>query len=224
MWDTRKKSLKALKTTLKDEASLIYEGFEIIEKVAQELSNISDSSGFSRVCSLVLIKGRNLCQGIFSMTLEGLAQESGALLRPTIECFELLEYFYQNPKRVEKALKKKLPSAGKIAKKIRGKLKDLRDYLNSHASHLSIAPESMVHLINWKEGSFKIKQIYSEKVLRTNLSMLFCFLTFLCIPAANCLDRYNSLSDTLINQINIWRKKGLKIIKPTLVIKEDIKN
>jgi len=224
MWNTtREESLKALNTTLKDEGDLIYEGFEIIEEIAQKLSGISDSSSFSRVCGLVLIKGRNLCQGLFGLALEGLAQESGALLRPTIECFELLEYFYQDPKRIEKALKGKLPSAGEIAQKIKGKFKDLRNHLNVHASHLSIAPESMVHLINWNEGSFKIKQVYSESVLKTNLSTLFCFLFFLCTSAAKCLDECNLLSDTIVHRINKWRQKGLQIVKPTLVSKENIK-
>jgi len=70
MWNTtREESLKALNTTLKDEGDLIYEGFEIIEEIAQKLSGISDSSSFSRVCGLVLIKGRNLCQGLFGLAL-----------------------------------------------------------------------------------------------------------------------------------------------------------
>ena len=120
MWNTRKQSLKALDTTLKEEANLIYEGFEIIDKVSQKLSCTSDSSGYSKVCGLVLIKGRNLCQGIFSLELEGLAQESGALLRPTIECIKLPEYFNQGPKRIKKAINGKLPSAGKIAEEIKG--------------------------------------------------------------------------------------------------------
>ena len=217
MWSTREESLKALNTTLKAEADLIYEGFKIIEKISQKLSSISDSTGYSRVCGLVLIKGRNLCQGMFSLSLEGLAQESGALLRPTIECFELLEYFNQEPNRIEKIFKGKLPTAGEISKEIKGKFKDLRGYLNAHASHLSIGKESMVHLINWSEGSFKTKQTYSEKVLKINLSMLFCFLIFLCNSAANCLNKYNSLSEKLFNQINCWREKGQKIVEPTLV-------
>jgi len=54
-----------------------------------------------------------------------------------------------------------LPTAGEISKEINGKFKDLRDYLNAHASHLSFGEESMVHMINWKEGSIKTRQIYS---------------------------------------------------------------
>jgi hypothetical protein len=222
MWNTREESLKALNKILKKEAGIIYEGFEIIEKISQKLGSLSDSSSYLRVCGLVLIKGRNLCQGIFSLSLEGLAQECGALLRPTIECIELLEYFFQDPKRVGKALNGKLPCAGKIAKEIKGKFKGLRDYLNVHASHLSIGVESMAHLINWNKGSFKTKQIYSEKVLKTNLSTLFCFLALLCISAVNCLSKCNSISDKLYDQINCWREKGLKIVKPTLSSSEKI--
>ena len=211
MWNTRKQSLKALNTTLKEEADLIYEGFEIIDKVSQKLSCTSNISGYSRVCGLVLIKGRNLCQGIFSLALEGLAQESGALLRPTIECIELLEYFYQDPKRIKKAVNDELPSAGKIAKEIKGIHKELRKYLNSYASHLSIGMESMAHLVNWNEGTLRIKQIYSEKVLKKNLLMLFCFMIFLSNSTVKCIDKNDPSSEILFNQVYNWQKNGKKI-------------
>jgi hypothetical protein len=211
MWNTRKKSIEALHTTLKKERDLIYEGFKISDKVANELNKASKDPRFARICGLVLVKGRYLCQGILDLMLDGLAQEAGALLRLVIECFELLEYFYQKPERIEEAIEGKLPSAGEIAKKIHGKYKDLREHLNIHASHLSISSDSMTHLIDWKKDKIKIKQPYSKKVLKKNLSTLFCFLFFLSETAAKCLDKCNSCPNTIIQKVNNWREKGKKI-------------
>lgn len=207
MWETREKSLEALKTTLKYEAYLIYKGFEIVEKISQELSNNSDSVSFCRICNLVLIKGRNLCQAIFSLTLEGLAQESSMLLRLLIEITELLEYFYQEPSRIEEAINETLPSAGKVAQKIKGDFKSLRDYLNTHSAHVSMSSYSMSHLIDWKTGTLKIRQNFSEKVLKKNLIMLCCFLFFLNNSAYKCLNIFNSVPNDLVIQWDPWIKK-----------------
>ena len=216
MWKTRGKSIKALRITLKFEANLIYEGFEIIEKISQGFSNISDSVSFCRICNLVLIKGRNLCQAIFSLTLEGLAQESSMLLRLLIEVTELLEYFYQKPSRTEEAINETLPSAGVIAKKIRGDFKGLRGFLNNHSAHVSISAPSMSHLINWNTGTIKIRQNFSEKVLKTNLTMLCCFLVFLNNSAYKCLSSSSPVSNDLTIQLDTWIKKGQKLRDPFL--------
>jgi len=207
MWEAREKSLEALRTTLKYEADLIYGGFEIVEKISQEFSNNSDSVSFCRICNLTLIKGLNLCQSIFSLTLEGLAQESSMLLRLLIEITELLEYFYQEPSRIEEAINETLPSAGKISQKIKGNLKSLRDYLNTHSAHVSMSSYSMSHLINWKTGTLKIKQNFSEKVLKKNLIMLSCFLFFLNNSAYKCLNIFNSVPNDLVIQWGTWIKK-----------------
>jgi hypothetical protein len=139
MWETREKSLKALTNELRIEGELIYQGFNLMDEIIEAFNQTPTPSECSRVCGLVVAKGRNLCHCIFSISLEGLAQEAGALLRPTIECFELLVFFYQDPTRIELALKNKLPEAGKIAKTIQGKFQGLRIYLNTYASHMSVS-------------------------------------------------------------------------------------
>jgi hypothetical protein len=69
----------------------------------------------------------------------------------------------------------------------------------------------MRHLIDFKSGVVKSKQEYKVDVLRKNLSMLFCFLVFTNVSAANCLGLCNNLSDSLIEKINTWRQKGIAI-------------
>jgi len=144
--------------------------------------------------------------------LDGLAQESGALLRPIIECFELLEYFRKDPKRIEEAIEGRLPPAGVIAKKIKGSLKGLRDYLNTNASHFSLTPEAMLHLINWGDGSIRLKQPYVESVLKRNLETLFLILLLLSSEAIKCLNSHRCLPQTMLDCFNRWRETGLKTL------------
>ena len=126
LWITREESLNALKSKLSIEARYIERGFTIIDALLRIFED-NKNDNFYMVCSFALLKGKNSCFSIYSLSLDGLAQESGALLRPAIECFELLDYFYADPKRIKEALENKLPSAGNIAKKINGKHKKLRE-------------------------------------------------------------------------------------------------
>ena len=206
--------MEALDNALKHETYLIYEGFELIDEIIQLLYDPAHPTSFSTICGLVLLKGRNLSHGMFSLALDGLAQESGALLRPTIECFELLEYFRKDPKRIEQAIEDRLPKAGQIAKEINGNLKKLRDYLNKNASHFSLTPGAMLHLINWRNGNVKLKQPYVESVLRKNLETLFLILLLLSSEAAKCLNSHEYLPRPILDRFNRWRKSGLKIISP----------
>ena len=140
-----------------------------------------------RVLALVLIKARNLALACYSLSLDSLAQEAGALFRPLLEALELLEYLRQDPERVAEALEDRLPKAGVIAQRIQGKFKGLRDHLNNHASHLSVSPDAMGHLVDLSAGQLRTVQPFSEPVLRANLTTLLATLVWLAIEAVNCV-------------------------------------
>jgi len=201
--------MDAIESELQPEASIIYQSFSLLDEMLVVFH--SEDAAFCRVVGLILLKARNLSQGLFSLALDSLAQESGALLRPLIECLELLKYLCDNPQRIDEVLEEKLPSAGEIGKRIHGKFQYLRNYLNQHASHLSIAPESMAHLINLKSGDWKVIQPYNEKVLRTNITTLFAILVQLLYQAANCLACKELLTDSLENRLNSLKEEGYKI-------------
>jgi hypothetical protein len=184
LWDTRRQAEVALGEELKPYADLLNEAFASVDISASRLASLDDP--FGRVCALVLIKARNLGLGCYSLSLDALAQESGALFRPLIECLELLAYFRLDPRRVNEALEDRLPTAGVVAKKIEGKFKDLRDYLNAHASHLSLHPEAVMHLVDFKAGRLRTAQPHSSAVLGQNLRTLLSVLVWLAIEAANC--------------------------------------
>ena len=184
LWSARQEADDALGKELKSYAVLLDETFLALDDCIVLLENLN--SPFGRVCGLVLIKARNLGLGCYSLSLDALAQEAGALFRPLVECLELLEYFRLEPPRVREALEDRLPKAGIIAQRIEGKFKDLREHLNSHASHLSLSSEAMRHLIDFKSGRLRAVQTHDSGVLHQNLRTLLAILAWLAIETANC--------------------------------------
>jgi hypothetical protein len=185
MWSTRRQAERALNEGLAPFAALIDETFSALDDCLDRLER--QSQPFGRICALVLIKARNLAFGCYSLSLDALAQEAGALFRPLLECLELLTYFRLDPMRINEALEDRLPKAGVIARKIEGKFKGLRDHLNAHASHLSVSPEAMAHLVDFRAGRLRPVQPYNEDVLRGNLRTLLAVLIWLAIEAVNCV-------------------------------------
>jgi hypothetical protein len=212
LWITREESLNALKSKLSIEARYIEKGFAIIDALLRIFED-NKNDDFCIGCSFTLLKGKNFCYSIYSLSLDGLAQESGALLRPAIECFELLDYFYDDPKRINEALKNKLPSPGNIAKKIKGKFESLRKHLNKVASHFSFDPVACMHLMNWKNESLRYYQKYNETVLRQNLWTLFGVMRLLTYSAIRCLTFKELFDMKLGKEIEEWKESGLKLAK-----------
>jgi hypothetical protein len=162
-----------------------------------------------------MVKGRNLSLGLYSLSLDGLAQEAGALLRPLVETIELLAYLRMSPAHVNEAIEDRLPLAGERAKKIQGSLKEMREYLNRHASHLSFSNESMGHLVDWQSANLKAAQPHNTKVLRTNVGLVFAFLGLLGIEGAICLVHLGDLEAKQIasESQNCW-DTGIKVFYP----------
>jgi hypothetical protein len=193
LWEVRQQSILALDGELRPFGSMIAEALDLIDTCALRLEALKEPSGL--VCALVLVKARNLAIGCYSLSLDALGQEGGALFRPLIECLEMLAYFRLDPQRIDEAIEDRLPSAGDIARHIDGGFRSLRTYLNSHASHLSVHPEAMKHLIDVRGGRLRLVQAHSIAVLRQNLGTLLVALTWLAIEALNCLSALGEAAD-----------------------------
>ena len=212
LWKTREQALAALRDELRQQAELVEAAFIHVDECINRLRAVT--SPFGRVCGLTLAKGRNLALGVYSLTLDGLAQEAGALLRPLIETVELLIYFRLDPARVEEAIQGKLPSAGQIAKKIEGRYKDLRQYLSEHASHFGFTYDSLKHIADPGNNTWATSQPYSEAVLRTNLGALFFFGMHLATEGFNCVSAgHTALDDELADRIESLRDRGLAVFR-----------
>lgn len=202
--NTRQQAEIAINEELEPLGTLIQEAFSSIDECAGRLESFDNQ--FGRVTAIILIKGRNLALGCFSLSLDALAQEAGALFRPLIECLELLTYLRMDPARINEALEDRLPTAGVIAKKIEGKFERLRGYLNTHASHLSLSPIAMAHLVDSKDGKLRRVQVHNTNVLKQNLCTLLAVLIWLAIEAANC----TSISSSCVDQVLCDRIDDLK--------------
>src|SRR5574337_1822701 len=99
LWNTRHQAERALTESLEPYASLLNEAFSALDHCVDRLERLGQP--FGRVCAVVLIKARNLGLGCYSLSLDALAQEAGALFRPALECLELLVYFRLDPTRID---------------------------------------------------------------------------------------------------------------------------
>lgn len=167
---------------LSDDYNCVVKLFELFDEV---IGSYTDDTGILRVTGLINMKIYTLCHGMLSLAMDGLAQESGALFRPAIEAYEKLVYLREDPIRVEQFYEGTLPQAGDIAKKINGKFKEVRAYLNNNASHFKFEYNSLRHLVQMtKEGEFILKQpSFTPKVLKKNVGTLAVFLIYVLYEA-----------------------------------------
>lgn len=204
MWETRRLSEEALNSSLTLFRDLLNEAFDSVDRSIGLFEKVD--SPFGRICALVVVKARNLTVACYSLSLDALAQESGAIFRVLIEALELLQYLREDPTRVAEALDGRLPSAGEIGKRIQGNLQKLRDHLNAHASHLSVAPESMKHLFDFNLGQYRTVPPYSEPVLRDSLATVLKVVLWLATETAVCA----SIAEGTDNSPEMERIKDLK--------------
>jgi hypothetical protein len=159
----------------------------------------------ARVCAITTAKGRNLLCACYSLSLDALAQESGALLRPLIEVIELLTYFRLGQGSVDEALNGTLPTAGNRAQAIGGQFKFLRDHLNEDASHFAFGYYSVQHLLDKETFKIRPAQHQSFEVLERNLATLSAFFVFLLFESISCLFVAGSDANKLADRSEAWK-------------------
>ena len=167
-WRARTEALTHLRRKRPTQIETLEEVFSLIDRCIDAYESRAASDQYARVCGLTLLKAKNLGHGIYSLTLDGLAQEAGALIRPFVEYTELLTYFKQFPEKVARALDGDLPSAGERAKAIDSIYKPFRQHLNQHASHSSYSSYSLAHIVDPQTRQFKKLQRMVPHVLETN--------------------------------------------------------
>jgi hypothetical protein len=195
-WETRERALLALRGDLASHGRSLEDAFALVDDCISRLAVID--SQFGRVTGLFVAKGRNLALGCFSLALDGLEQEAGALFRPLLEVWEVLIYLNNDPARVERAVKDGLPSAGKIAQQIDGKLQGVRKYLNDNASHLSMNLDALQHLIDWHADGIRVIQPFDCTRLENIVALVVKLLGAITAAAINCLSTAECKNDELL--------------------------
>lgn len=186
LWSTRETSWVYLNEQRPSRLVAFLELVKLLDRCIDEYESRAASDTYSRVCGLTLLKAKNLAMGSFSLLLDGLGQESGALLRPMIEYTELLTYFRRFPEKTEKAAENDLPKAGERAKAIEGIYHGLRQHLNEHASHSSYSHYSLSHLLD-SNLAFRKMQQFAPMVLDKNVTDLVVQVWLLLHEAALAL-------------------------------------
>jgi hypothetical protein len=178
LWKSRNEALTFLRRERPAQVEVIEELFGLADDCVDAYESQADDL-YSKVCALTTLKAKNLALGMYSLTLDGLAQESGALARPFIEYMELLTYFRMLPEAVHDALAGELPSAGKRAKKIEGFYRQFREHLNEHASHAAYSSHSLAHLRDPATKRLKKLQVMHPEVIERNVGDFAIQLVFM---------------------------------------------
>jgi hypothetical protein len=221
LWTCRQEATEALRTALAPLARLLGAAFERIDEAVEYFERfvLAEPDPAGRVCVVVAIKGRNLALGCYSLAIDGLAQESGALLRPLLEAIELLLYLRTVPGAVDQALDGRLPRPGTRARRTGSPFHDLREHLNKCASHLGFGDASLRHLLDIPAGRFRAVQRFHEAVLEQNLATLFVFTTILAREVSYCFQWCGGViapasAESLVNKAIACIDAGEPVVKP----------
>ena len=216
LWATREAANGELSSTMRAEADLITDTFRTIDEIIELFDSRQADSTFARVCGFALAKARHFAFGCLSLVLDGLGQEAGALIRPFLEAHELLVYFRLDHSRAEEALEGRLPPAGEVAKRIKGKFHDFRKHLNEHASHFGFTTYSLRHLLDGEELKIRAVQPMLPLVLRRNIRDLWLNMILLLFEAFLCLQSDPAFEEhiqSLAQKIESIRERGLKVFE-----------
>jgi hypothetical protein len=206
LWSTRTKALDDLAGDLKPQAAVLQATFDLLDSTIERFAYPDIAAPCRAATRVCLAKARNLSLGCYSLILDGLAQEAGALMRPLVECYELLKYFQVEPAGFQEALDDRLPSAGEIAKRIDGQLKSIREYFNTHASHLSYHEYSIKHLVDESSDDIIVVQPYRRPNLVRNGRVLFVITTAVAAQGVRLLqDQVGAKVDDLVRRVNDCR-------------------
>lgn len=189
LWSTRTEAVDYLEASHGDRLEVLSRTFELIDLSVDAYESLAGGDVYARICGLTLLKAKHLAVGAYSLILDGLGQEAGALIRPFIEYSELLTYFRKFPEMAERAAENDLPKAGERARAIGGIFKEFRNHLNSHASHSSYSHYSLSHLLEPKTLRFKKLQRAVPKVLDKNVKDFVVQLYLLSREGVLSLDR-----------------------------------
>ncbi len=212
LWATRNAALGDLEVALKPESEMVQEVFQVLRLILHDLDSFfQPAPGLPLLSLLTGIKGRNLLHASYGLSLDGLAQEAGALLRPLLEAVELLVYLRTVPGAIEQGESLTLPSAGVRAKEIGGDFHKLRDHLNKHACHVNLTEESLRHLFDASAGRTRIQQPHRIDVLRQNLLSLTAFGTSLAVETSSCFSECALVSGKARHTAEAHRNKVVRL-------------
>jgi hypothetical protein len=210
LWRARTEALTFLRRARPAQIGVIEELFALADNCVDAYEARTEDP-YYKICGLTTLKAKNLALGMYSLTLDGLAQEAGALARPFIEYTELLTYMRMVPEAVAEAMVGELPNAGTRAKKVGGMYRRFREHLNEHASHSAYSSHSLAHLRDPTTKRLKKLQVMHSEVLERNVGDFAVQFVLMLQEAVLGLERSvdRSRAMTLASRCNELRDKIL---------------
>jgi hypothetical protein len=211
LWSVRSQALVELQGNLKQEKEVLEEGFALLDECVDRLYSCTmidnDNTRLAAVCCQSVVKARRLALGCYSLILDGLVLEAGALMRILKEPWQLLIYLHGQPERVESVLSDKPPRAGDIAgainREFHNQLQGLTDYYNKYVSHISFQEEALV----------PITMVFNSESLKTDMHSLFSVIAnILCEAVMPCLVIVGNMDNALAERIKSFSYQGLEVI------------
>lgn len=192
MWQARTEALTYLRHLHPLKIAVIDDTFMLFDACIDAYKNSESQETYCRVCATSLVKAKNFALGAYSLILDGLGQEAGALIRPMIEYTELLTYFGRFPEKVQLAIDNRLPKAGERAKEIKSVYQQFRRHLNQEASHSSFSDHAIAHVFENNTGRIRKFQKMVPHILERNLRDFIVQLHLLLHEAIFSLEQVKS--------------------------------
>lgn len=183
MWEMRQQALAATESELGTEARLLDTAFRLLDRGIESVASKSSQDNYASVVLVILVKAKHLGIASYSLALDSLGQEAGALARVWIEALELLRYLALDPSRVQEVFEQRRPSPGAIGKKIDGQAQALRTLFNESASHFSFDVRSVIHIVNSETQAVRTAPEFKVHVLHANMTVVYWFLHFTLVEA-----------------------------------------
>ncbi len=200
MWEERTAIMQIVNSDLSKEDKLIHCFIKYIETAIAIINTNNDKNNIMTY-GYIIAKGLSYSKGVYSLFFDNLVVETGALIRPSIEAFELLVYLQKYPDKIVEVSNGKKPTAGCIAKAIDGSLKPLRDYLNNYSSHIDVSNNSKQFVIDANTKQIQYHTIITSMALKENFAFITIILYLIAYETGKVLDKYL-----------LWNQEGFDLL------------
>lgn len=201
MFGEREKIENIVKQKYKNEEILLELLVKYIERIL-DIINQNSSKEYLITYGYIIAKSLSYGKGFCSLIYDNLIIESGALLRPLLEGYELMIYLQKFPDKIKDISNGIKISAGDVAKAIDATSKSFRDYLNKNSSHLSVYDEVVRFVIDESQNKIIYKGGFSEESIKKNLSVASMLLYYLAAEAGKIIAMYS-----------LWDRDGFELLE-----------
>lgn len=201
MFGDREKIENIVNLRFKNEEIYLKHLVKYVERVL-DIINQNSSQDYIIIYGYIIAKSLSYTKGFCSLIYDNLIVESGALLRPSIEGYELLIYLQQFPDKIKDISNGRKIPAGVVAKAIDASSKSLRSYLSENSSHLSVSEEVKQFVVNGFQNRIDYEGGFTEESIKNNLLFASMLLYYLAAESGKIIAMYS-----------LWDRDGFELLE-----------